>query len=484
GLVAQARLGLPDLGTPPRLAPDDALRLLRSFGDVPRLPNLGFQLPQVGYYFFSLPKSGALPELLPRIDLSPVAAYANQLGASLLNGVDITLPTRGLLERLLPEDLINFDLSKVFPNIAGLKLDGLFRNLRLPSAANEGLRVTHGLDEGSRSAWLQVDADVPFQQPITMLDIAGLRLDVGRARFRATARMEAQLGQSPRQRTRGSIRGDWQLSAGGRPLVELHDCTLEFDEGNRITFDVSPARVRLKPPLDFLTRLLEPFSSSKNGLRVAVKPTGVVTTLSLPIPNVQAGSFGIANLSLGLLFAVDVMPQFRLRAAVAVADENRPFTLTVFVLGGAGHFRTALAYRPSDGLFSTEVSVAIYASASLAISLGVVSGGIYAYFGVVVTYAANNRSGGSLTMTLRILFVGEVCLLGFLSIGLTLGLEASYGEGNELIGRGFVRCSIKIGWFITINVDAAVQYNFARSSGSSSSSSEIQTAADQYVDLF
>jgi hypothetical protein len=484
GFVARARVTFPELPALPRLAPDDALRLLRSFGDVPQLPNLSFQLPQVGYYFFSLPPVGQLPQLLPAIDLSSVAAYANKLGASVLNGVDSALPTRGLLDRLLPAEMIDFDLSKVFKNCAGLRLDGLFRHQRMSAAANQGLRVTHGVDENSRSGWLQVDADVPFQQPITMLDIAGLRLDIGRARFRATARVDAQLGEPPRQRTRGSIRGDWQLSAGGRPLVELYDSTLEFDEGGRITFDVTPARVRLKPPLDFLSRILEPFSSSKSGLRVAVTPTGVVTTLALPIPNVQAGSFGIANLSLGLMFAVDISPQFRLRAAVAIADEDRPFTLTVFVLGGAGHFRTSLMYRPSDGLFTTEVSIAIYASASLAISLGVVSGGIYAYFGVAVTYVATNQSGGSLTVTLRILFVGEVCLLGFLSIGLTLGLEASYGDDNDLIGRGFVRCSIKIGWFITINVDAAVQYSFGKGTSSSQSSSDIQTAADNYVDLF
>ena len=484
GLLTRARVHLPELPTvEPRTLTDDVLRLFRSFGEAPDLPQLHFQTPRLGYYFLEGFDKDQLPRLLPHLNLSPVSAAANKLAHDVLNSVNLSVPVDRLLDRLVPADFRNFDLAKAMPRMAGLDLSHLFRAIRMPSMANEGVRVTQGIDEATRSGWLESDVDVSYQESLPVFDLAGVRLMLLRARFKATIRLDVVLGQQPRQRTFGSIRGDWSLTAGGFDLVELNDCTLEFDEGGHIRFHVTPAKVRLKPPLDFLSDLLAPFGGSDNGFHVSISPAGVQTTLYLPVPNIQAGSFGVSNLVLGFLFGLDIVPEFRIRTSLMIGRPTRPFTLTIFILGGAGYFSFSLTYVPRTGELIMEASIAIFASASLAISLGPISGGIYAYFGIAIDYLTSNKGASNLTVTLKIMFVGEVTLLGFISVGLTLGLDASYDSQKNLTGRGYVSLHIKIGWFIDISVNADISYTFGKGT-STSSSAQIQTAADNYVDMF
>lgn len=477
--VGRAQISLPQFPTGnPLRATDDVFRLLRAFGDVPKLPNLDFGLPQIGYYF-SQPAID-LPTL-PAIDLTPVAAVANKVLRG-LNGIDLHVPAGKLLDRLVPPDLGDFDLSKLFPSLAGIKFDRLFAGERAPGSATNGIRITHGVSPETRTGWLQADVDVPFDRDATVFDLCGVKLTLARGRFRGTSRITATPGEPPRQVASGSISGDWQLEAGGMPIADLTECTLFFDNGGRIRFEITPSQVTLRPPLDFLSRILEPFTSG-DGFSIVVTPTGIRTILILPIPNVQAGTFGIANLSLGFLFELLIVPEFTIRTALLVARRERPFTLTVFVLGGAGSLELGVTYIPRLGTYRTDLSIAIYASASLAIAIGPIAGGIYAYFGITVTYSATSDGSSALFFGLRIMFVGEVCLLGFLSVGLTLGLEALY-SGNNLIGRGFVSFSIKIGPFLTIEVQSAIEYSFGSGQSTTSSQKKIGGAAAGYVDMF
>ena len=56
-----------------------------------------------------------------------------------------------------------------------------------------------------------------------------------------------------------------------------------------------------------------------------------------------------------------------------------PFTLAVFILGGAEHLEMALAYFALVATFATFVSM-IMSAASLAIAFGPIKDGIYVYF--------------------------------------------------------------------------------------------------------
>ena len=363
-------------------------------------------------------------------------------------------------------------------------MSSLFNGFTTPPGAGDAIKVTHGIDQATRSGWMQADIDFATAKPANIFNLAGISLTLNSGRIRATSRVDAAVGgPAPRQRTNGSIEGDWFIQAGSFAVVNITSSVLSFDAEGKIHFQVTPAQVVLQPPLDFISRLLEPFQTDKDGFKVSIT-AGVRSSLVLPLPNIQAGSFGIANLTLGFLFEVLILPKFTIRTALQLARPDRPFTLTIFILGGAGSVQLAVAYTPDNGEFLTTLTVSLYASASLAVSLGPVSGGVYVYAGVEVNFTASNRGANSFSFTLRILFVGEVSLLGFISVGMSLSPEAEYQSGNNLIGRGSVSFHIKIGWFISINVDASVQYSFGSGQSSSQSSTQVSGAAADYAQMF
>lgn len=479
---------------------DSGLNLLRAFGEAPRVPNLDFRLPgrdslyrspNVGYYFDAAKRA---------VDLTPILAKANPLGldVSALTPINLRVPSISLLDRVQPADLGNFDLSRVFPDFAGVRLDGLFSGLKLPSLATDRVKLTHGGDIQNGQGWLQVDVDVPFtDSPITVFSFAAVTLRLLKARFQATTRIEAAPGQPPRQTFRGSITGDWDIVVAGFPIAVLVDTSLEFQDGGRIRFNVSPDRVRLQAVLSFLTELLSQLGYSDSGFSIRILPTGVQSILDLPLPDVQAGTFGLANLHLGCVFDLLILPEFALAARIYLGSKKAPFTLTVFILGGAGWIDVYVKYTPTTGAITTTVSVGLTAAASLAIAAGPIRGGIYAYFGIAAEYEASTQGYSSLRVGLLLLFRGEVCLLGFLSVGLSLSLEAQYQTGGGLIGRGRVSYSVKICWCVTINVSADIEYVFARASGGGraravagtasvgvTAPNPYQTQARRYVDMF
>src|SRR5690606_16920315 len=114
---------------------------------------------------------------------------------------------------------------------------------------------------------------------------------------------------------------------------------------------------------------------------------GAEVVLALPLPDVAGGAFALSNLSLGAHFALDAVPKFQIRGGVHVASPRAPFTLVVGALGGAGWFQAAFLYQPGGAVRAT-VDVGIMAAASIAVRLGPISGGVYAYFGIVVNYEA------------------------------------------------------------------------------------------------
>ena len=160
-------------------------------------------------------------------------------------------------------------------------------------------------------------------------------------------------------------------------------------------------------------------------------------------------------------------------------------SLTIFILGGAGYLTLDLAYIPGNGALSATLGVGIFASASLVISLGPISGGVYAYFGITVGYTASTKSAPDLQIAIVLMFLGQVSLLGFVSISLVLSLSAQYQSGGKLVGHGHVSYSIKIGPFFSINVSADVSYTYSNATPPRViPQSSYDSAAAEYVDMF
>jgi hypothetical protein len=460
--------------------PDNTLRLIRAFGDVPRVPNLGFNRDTLAY-FFDEDKKAVLT--------TPVTGLVNRTRDNLgriednLKALGIRVPTSQLLDRIIPNSLEHFDLSKIFPDFAGLKLTRLFPGLKMPAIANNNVKVTHGLDKQAMRAWLRAEVNVPIGEPATIFSFGPLTLRLLQAQFQAFSLVEAGLAGPPKLKTSGSISGNWELQVGGTQLVTFRDTKLTFDENGRLRFSLSPEKIEMSGILKFLSDLVASLSSPENGFYIRLitingTPVGVEATLDLPLPDVSLGAFGMANLRFGAGVKLLAAPKpeggvdFVIGLGLNFGGKTAPFVLTIFVLTGGGWFDVRAQYAPLTGRVSTALTIGIAAGARLAFAFGPLRGSVSILFGISVEFFA--ESGGSGTsITLMLLIQGEIQVLSFISVTLTLLLEAQYKQGR-LIGRGSVQLKIKICWCFTLTVSASVEYQFA---GGSSSRSAGASAA-------
>jgi hypothetical protein len=449
---------------------ETAFTLLRAYGLPPEVPGLDFgrrDLAAVAYAFVNdaegtlkAVKQVALTEVKARVgDAVHQLVDDTVAGAQALLPLNLQFPTREITDILVPA-LQNgkVDVNQVLANLAGLPLRYLLAQVKMPdlNTPPNRIRVQHTDDPQTRSKRVLADLELVFAEGAPLFALAGITLALlPGARLRATVDVTTPVGSAPRVRAQGEISGNWDLRVGSLPLVVLSKTTLRFDDGGKLHFDISPDRVQLQQALEFISKAVEAMGRSDSGLSTSISPAGVFTNLSLPLPDVQMGSFGFANLFLSFYFGLKLDGGFTILTGLAVGRKTAPFTLTVFVLGGAGWVDFSVSYTPAQHRFQVHLSVALLASAGMAISLGPISGGIYAYFGVTAEY----QGGGSLSMGIMILFTGTVSLLGLVEVSLSLMLQAEYKEGR-LSGRGRVSYKIKIGWFIRIKVRANVEYQF------------------------
>jgi hypothetical protein len=453
---------------------NDTLRLLRALGDPPQTDRLGLNRPEVAYVF---------DEINSVVDMTPAIALVNRVADSyaaaeaagtavseLLTSFGIRLPTSGIADQILPDELKGLSIAKLFPDMSGLKLDGLLERVGFPDLNNESnaMQVRQGFDQNTLTAWLEADIDVPFGDDSTpMFDFGPVSVVVDDAQFASTASFSAG-PNGVEKAMHGSISGDWRVVAAGQTVVTFVQTELSFDQTGKIDFQIQPDRVELAEVLQFLTTLVQ--ASGQTGELQVVPymagsiPAGVAVSLDLDLPDIQSGVFGISNLSLHLLFGVLAVPTFQLKAELFVATKISPFTLNVWLLNGGGFFTSSLSYLPTAKpqpylVFSLEAG--IVAGVGIGFSFGVISGGVWLQVGCSISVMWTTQGGGSATaIHVFILVRGNVDVAGLITASIALLMDVSY-DGSEMVGTGSLDFSIKLSVFYTFQVSQHVEYRFA-----------------------
>lgn len=433
-------------------SPDSVARLVRAFGHPPEVPNLGFDRERVAYFYKELDQAIGLTPVLSRV--KQASAVADEL-----KSIGIALPTERILDKLVPPDLSNFSLSEILPNVAGMDLSNLFSGLKMPEMGNDNVKVMHGFDPQSRRAWVESKVGVEIREPATVFSIGPVTLSLTSALFAAEVRFEAAPNEPPKRLVKGRIRGTWELIIGSIALVRFRDTELRFDDSGNFRFDISPLNVELPDILSFVSEFLKSFSSPDSGFSIGLTPKGVQALLNLPIPDIQAGAFGISNLVLGMAFGLDFTSGFKIYLSFSLGRKEAPFALVIFILGGGGFIEQVTEYTPATGAITSTVSVGVTACASLAIALGPIKGGVFVYFGVFANLALSNHADQNQGLTIGVMFLirGEVNVLGIAYACVSLLLEATYRNG-ELTGRGKLSIKIKICWCFTLKIEKQVEY--------------------------
>jgi hypothetical protein len=461
--------------------PSDTLALIRAAGSSPLLPNLKFNRDRIAYFF---------DDARDAVKSSPVVGLMNRLGDD-LKALGVRVPTGEFLERLIPKELEKYDFGKLFPDLGGLKLDNLFKNIRLP-VLNDKVKVTHGFDKASLTAWAKAEANAPFPKRAEIFEFGPLKLSAVDARFDALADILVGLDGGMKRTTKAEVVGDWELAFSGQPLVTLERTRVFFENGAGLDVDIDPSRVRFDKAIKFLSDLIKSFSDPNSGFFLEMledngMPAGLAARIELPLPPLSFGAFSITGVRFSSSFELLLIKgsggkrgDFALGVTLALGLKKEPFILRVWILVGGGWLETRAKYFPSTGRLNSAVSIGLTAGLGLDFAFGPCRGFVFVMVGAYVEFESG--TGNSFSIAVIFMVRGGIVILGRFNIGLYLLLELIYQNDGSLIGRGTIEVSFKICWCCEIKVRQGVTYYLKKGNGNSAR--VTTTASAHHLDNF
>jgi len=191
-------------------------------------------------------------------------------------------------------------------------------------------------------------------------------------------------------------------------------------------------------PLEFVNELRKiiPSNGFSDPPSISVTPSGLSAGYSISLPSLAVGIFALEHVSLGAGF---VLPFDGKPAEVHFnfAERQRPFSLTVSLLGGGGFFAIGVG---TDGV--REIEAALEFGAALSINLGVASGSVEVKAGIYFHWLQT-----SVELAGYVRLHGELSVLGLISASLTFNLQLAYlkDSGHSVVwGEATVEVEIDV----------------------------------------
>ena len=232
-----------------------------------------------------------------------------------------------------------------------------------------------------------------------------------------------------------------------------------------VSVDLHPGdqTVEFGGPLEFVNKLREiiPSNGFTDPPSLSVTPSGIAASYSLSLPSIGVGIFALEHVSLGAGFALpfDGKPA---EVRFNFSERQRPFSLTVSLLGGGGFFALGVG---AEGV--KEIEAALEFGAAISIDLGVASGGVEIKAGVYFHWLQPTAGAASVELAGYVRLHGELSVLGLISASLTFNLQIAYAKegGNSLVwGEATLEIEIDI-LFLSFSVSVKCRREFAGSAG-------------------
>ncbi len=211
-------------------------------------------------------------------------------------------------------------------------------------------------------------------------------------------------------------------------------------------------------PLEFVNeiRKIIPSNGFSDPPGLSVTPSGISASYSVNIPSLSVGIFALEHLSLGagFLLPFDAKPA---EVRFNFAERQRPFSLTVSLLGGGGFFAIGVG---TEGV--REIEAALEFGAELSINLGVASGSVEIKAGVYFHWQT-----ASVELAGYVRLHGEVSVLGLISASLTFNLQLAYMKDNKksvVWGEATLEVEIDV-LFLSFSVSVKCRREFGGSEG-------------------
>ena len=225
--------------------------------------------------------------------------------------------------------------------------------------------------------------------------------------------------------------------------------------------DVDIAAVRFLGSLTFLDPIQEFLSGLGGGPRLEISDDAVQADLTFPLPDISLGVLGITGLEVGTGLVVDLTGG-PLRSAFNLGTRGDPFTLSVLGFGGSGSLELEASPHPL-GIVRLELSFAFVIE--LTVDVVVAKGSLRASFGAALEVEAittdEDEASVEVTLTAFLDVVGEVEVLGLISIMIQVLLTLEYNASTEIMsGTATVNASVDVG-FIEKEVSFSVSHEMA-----------------------
>jgi hypothetical protein len=211
-------------------------------------------------------------------------------------------------------------------------------------------------------------------------------------------------------------------------------------------------------PLEFVNTLKDiiPSNGFSDPPSLSITPSGISAGYSLNIPSVAVGIFALEHVSIGAGFSLpfDAKP---VEVRFNFCERQRPFSLTVSLLGGGGFFAIGIG---TEGV--REIEAAIEFGAALSIDLGVASGSVEIKAGVYFHWMQK-----SVELAGYVRLHGELSVLGLISASLTFNLQLAFLKetGHSVVwGEATLTVEVEV-LFFSASVSVQCRREFGGSDG-------------------
>ncbi|MCT0208260.1 hypothetical protein [Synechococcus sp. CS-1332] len=206
-------------------------------------------------------------------------------------------------------------------------------------------------------------------------------------------------------------------------------------------------------PLEFVNDLRRfiPSNGFSDPPALSVTPSGISASYSLGLPSISLGIFSLSNISIGAGFSLpfDNRP---VSVRFNFAERQRPFSLTVSLLGGGGFFAIAVGAKGVQ-----EIEAALEFGAAIALSLVVASGMVEIKAGVYFSWKDDGASPKRVVLAGYVRIHGELTIVAIFSASLTFNLQLAYEkQGDQSIVYGEAELIVEVE-VLFLSFDVAVR---------------------------
>jgi hypothetical protein len=455
-------------------APSKVLKLYSAVTSAPEIAALKADIDRI--------RSG-FDELTDIIDTTEAKALFNRLGDE-LKALGLSIPFDKIGDRLLPADLSNFDIGKVFRNFGGTKLDSLFKGYKLPAGVRDAIKITHDFDKKQARAWVQVDINAPMPGRRSLFSLGPFKADFVDMVLTGQVRLEASKDQDKVTES-GFGRIDTSIDAvvGGQSMVRFDKFALAFTREKGLDIEFDPKNIRLNPSFKFIQDFLSTlFPDEIGGLKVIKLdgiPIGIEHEFAIPPLALNFGTSGVSNISIENRFKLLAYPDFMLANRFNLSTVERPFIFSIFIIGGTGYIQVDAEYRPFDSELMVAVEAGAGGSASLAFAFGPFSGQVFITLSGVLTYRkVIGRPGGGLSIASVLVIAGHVNVAGIVTVGIVLMLRMTYRDNGQIDADGTLTVTIRISKFFKITARAGVKYKLRGGKSETTTSGSVTAGTD------